>query len=129
MVKDAYKFAVPPIIAGVACLFLGWNIPGAIRFSLAALSFIFSAIPSARFQQIPAAIVSPADGKVVDIVSEEFESRTGTRISIFLSIWNVHVQRAPVAGKITRSDVSSGTLLWRLSRPGFRRKRAKPNLY
>lgn len=108
MVKDAYKFAVPPIVAGVACLFLGWNIFGAILILLGGFIFYFFRDPERAIPTDPTAIVSPADGKVVDIVSEEFDSRTGTRISIFLSIWNVHVQRAPVAGKITEVTYRPG---------------------
>ena len=48
----------------------------------------------------PAAVVSPADGHVVEIVEEALDSQPGRRISIFLSIWDVHVQRAPVPGRI-----------------------------
>jgi phosphatidylserine decarboxylase len=100
MVKDAYKFAVPPIVAGVACLFFAWKLPAAVLILLGGFIFYFFRDPERAIPADPAAIVSPADGKVVDIVSEEFDSRSGTRISIFLSIWNVHVQRAPVGGRI-----------------------------
>jgi phosphatidylserine decarboxylase len=100
MVKDAYKFAVPPIVAGIACLFFHWKLPATVLILLGGFIFYFFRDPERAIPADPAAIVSPADGKVVDIVSEEFDSRSGTRISIFLSIWNVHVQRAPVGGRI-----------------------------
>ena len=100
MIRDAYRFAVPPIVVGVACLFFGWEIPGAVIILLGGFIFYFFRDPERAIPPDPAAIVSPADGKVVDIVSEELDSRSGRRISIFLSIWNVHVQRAPVAGRI-----------------------------
>lgn len=53
------------------------------------------------YRQIPIqldAIVSPADGKVVAIQDQDDESK---RISIFLSIFNVHVNRAPIGGTVT----------------------------
>ena len=100
MIKDAYKFAVPPIVAGIACLFFDWKLPAAILILLGGFIFYFFRDPDRAIPADTAAIVSPADGKVVDIASEEFDSRSGTRISIFLSIWNVHVQRAPVEGRI-----------------------------
>jgi phosphatidylserine decarboxylase len=108
MVKDAYKFAVPPIVAGVACLFFDWKLPAALLILLGAFIFYFFRDPERAIPADPAAIVSPADGKVVDIASEKFDSRGGTRISIFLSIWNVHVQRAPVAGRIAEVTYRPG---------------------
>jgi phosphatidylserine decarboxylase len=100
MVKDAYKFAVPPILAGATCLFFGWKFPAAVFIVLGGFIFYFFRDPERSIPADPATIVSPADGKVVEIISEDLDSRSGRRISIFLSIWNVHVQRAPVAGRI-----------------------------
>jgi phosphatidylserine decarboxylase len=100
MVKEAYKFAVPPLVAGGACFLLGWKVAGAVLVFLGAFIFYFFRDPERAIPQSPGLVVSPADGKIVEIVDEEFDGRAGWRISIFLSIWNVHVQRAPVAGRI-----------------------------
>ena len=53
-------------------------------------------------------MVSPADGRVVEVVEEPLEGTPGRRISIFLSVWDVHVNRAPVAGTIRRVDYRPG---------------------
>jgi phosphatidylserine decarboxylase len=53
-------------------------------------------------------IVSPADGHVMEIVDEPFESTPGKRVTIFLAVWDVHIQRAPVAGKIAKVDYRPG---------------------
>ncbi|TDI90758.1 MAG: phosphatidylserine decarboxylase family protein [Caldithrix sp.] len=48
-------------------------------------------------------ILSPADGKVVDIrehFEDEFLQEKCTRVSIFLSVFNVHVNRIPIAGAV-----------------------------
>lgn len=108
MVKDAYKFAIPPIVAGIACLVFGWRIPGAVLILLGGFIFYFFRDPERTIPPDPTAIVSPADGKVVEIVTEEVDSRGGMRISIFLSIWNVHVQRAPASGQITEVSYRPG---------------------
>ena len=108
MIKDAYKFAVPPLVAGVVCLLFGWKIVAAVLIFLGGFIFYFFRDPERGIPPDPAAIVSPADGKVVDIVGEELDSRSGRRISIFLSIWNVHVQRAPAAGQITEVTYRPG---------------------
>jgi phosphatidylserine decarboxylase len=55
-----------------------------------------------------AVAVSPADGKVVSVIGDGAEC---TRISIFLNIFDVHVNRAPIAGKITNIEYTKGQFL------------------
>jgi phosphatidylserine decarboxylase len=55
-----------------------------------------------------AVAVSPADGKVVGVIGDGAEC---TRISIFLNIFDVHVNRAPIAGKITAIEYTQGQFL------------------
>ncbi|MEO5951870.1 MAG: phosphatidylserine decarboxylase [Chloroflexia bacterium] len=52
--------------------------------------------------------VSPADGKVVSI-SKDPDGRT--RLGIFLNVFDVHVNRSPIAGKITRRTYKTGKFL------------------
>ncbi|MBZ5695163.1 MAG: phosphatidylserine decarboxylase family protein [Acidobacteriia bacterium] len=101
MVKEAYKFAIPPLGAGAACLIAGWKWPAAMLILLGLFVFYFFRDPERTIPSDPGLVVSPADGRVVEIVDETFDGTMGHRVSIFLSIWNVHVQRAPVAGQIT----------------------------
>ncbi len=56
----------------------------------------------------PGIVVSPADGRVMEVVTEPWDGRSGQRISIFLAVWNVHVNRSPMAGRITRVDYRPG---------------------
>jgi phosphatidylserine decarboxylase len=100
MIKDAYKFALPPIVAGVVCVIFGWKIAAGILIFLGLFVFYFFRDPQRIIPADPGIVVSPADGRVVQIVDELHDSVMRHRISIFLSIWNVHVQRAPVAGRI-----------------------------
>jgi len=100
MVKEVYKFAIPPLVAGAACLFAGWKWPAGVLILLGLFVFYFFRDPERTIPSEPGAVVSPADGHVVEIVDEPFDGPVGHRVSIFLSIWDVHVQRAPVAGQI-----------------------------
>jgi phosphatidylserine decarboxylase len=54
------------------------------------------------------AVVSPADGKVTDVTTLELNGRPCTRISIFLSVFDVHVNRSPVAGVISNVEYRRG---------------------
>ena len=55
-------------------------------------------------------MVSPADGKVVEIVEEDdpLLEGTHTRVSIFLNVFNVHVNRVPIAGMIEKVRYNPG---------------------
>lgn len=108
MVKDGYRFLAPPLVLGLLALWPGWYwAAGALLFLAAFIAYFFrdpERVPPAE----PGAVVSPADGHVVEIVEEEFEGKPGQRISIFLSVWDVHVNRTPFAGRIKKVDYRPG---------------------
>ena len=59
--------------------------------------------PERDIPKEPNVVVSPADGKVVEIIKESdplLPSQNYIRISIFLNVFNVHINRVPIAGKI-----------------------------
>lgn len=56
-------------------------------------------------------MVSPADGKVVETQETEYEGREVTKISIFMNIFNVHVNRMPIGGKIKAVTHKPGKFL------------------
>ena len=111
MVKDAYRFALPPLVAGIICVVIGWKWPGGILIFLGLFVFYFFRDPNRTIPADPGAVVSPADGHVVEIVDEPFDSVPGKRITIFLAVWDVHVQRAPVAGSIAKVEYRPGKFL------------------
>ena len=78
---------------------------------LALFVFSFFRDPERVIPTEPGAIVSPGDGRVVVVTDEEDAGRPGKRISIFLAIWNVHVNRAPAAGVITNLEYRPGKFL------------------
>lgn len=117
MVKDGLKFAVPPIIAGLLLMLLAsvwdggriWsNVVGVIFLVLGLFVLYFFRDPEREIPGDPSAVVSPADGHVIEIVDEASEGRAGKRITIFLSVFDVHVNRAPVAGRIAKVTYQPG---------------------
>jgi phosphatidylserine decarboxylase len=111
MVKEGYYFGTPPLVLGVASFFLRWTILGAVLCALAVFIFSFFRDPERSIPQDSSALVSPADGRVVVVTDEPRAGRPGKRISIFLAIWNVHVNRSPAAGTITRLEYRPGRFL------------------
>jgi phosphatidylserine decarboxylase len=117
MIREGYLFSAPLLVAGLALLALNrfvlshaaWlNWVAGICIFLGVFVLYFFRDPHRLIPEDLAAVVSPADGRVVEIVDEAWEGRPGRRISIFLAVWDVHVQRAPVAGAIRRVDYRPG---------------------
>jgi len=108
MVKEGLYFAAPPLLLGLLLIVLHWPVTGGILLFLGLFVLYFFRDPERTPPQDPSAVVSPADGRVVEIVEESWQGRPGIRISIFLSVWDVHVNRSPVAGRITAVDYRPG---------------------
>ena len=68
-----------------------------VPFLLAFFFLWFFRDPERDIPQQPGAVVSPADGKVTDVSPVTVGSEKRTRISIFLSVFDVHVNRSPIA--------------------------------
>jgi phosphatidylserine decarboxylase len=104
IVKDAYRFLLP--LLGAAALAFGLRLYWVAIFVLLLAAFVafFFRNPRREIPSDPRVIVSPADGRVVKV------ERVGnvTRLSIFLSIFNVHVNRSPIAGRIEAIDYRRG---------------------
>jgi phosphatidylserine decarboxylase len=118
VIRDAYAFIVPMVLLGGLCLLLGWLI-GDLFFFGAALFFLLALFVAFFFRdperEVPEderLVVSPADGLVVVVKPVELaDGNMGTLVSIFLSIFDVHVNRSPLAGKIVETDYRPGKFL------------------
>jgi len=111
MVRDGYFYAASLVLAAVL---LGWltSPPWAIVPVLLALFFLwFFRDPERAIPQEAGAVVSPGDGKVTDVSTHTSGAGEQTRISIFLSVFDVHVNRSPIAGVIRDIRYQKGKFL------------------
>lgn len=100
MVKEGYWYGLPLALIAGGALALGLY-PAAVLFLILTLFILnFFRDPERIPPADPSAIVSPADGRVVQIAEETFADRPVRRISIFMSPIDVHVNRAPVSGTV-----------------------------
>jgi phosphatidylserine decarboxylase len=97
MVKDAIYFLFPLGGATALCIWIGWFEASGVLIALSAFVGFFFRDPNREIPSGEGIIVSPADGRVVRI--EDIGAQK--RISIFLSIFNVHVNRSPITGRVT----------------------------
>jgi phosphatidylserine decarboxylase len=100
MVRDGYFYGVGCVLAAAVIAWLAaW--PYAIPVLLLAAFFLwFFRDPQRQVPSLPGAVVSPGDGKVTDVSRVIAGGIDRHRISIFLSVFDVHVNRSPVAGVI-----------------------------
>ena len=118
---EAWKFA--PVAGGLALLLFifGWSF---IAWPLVALTFFICAFFRDPKRASPAGeglILSPADGLVSQIMTVELPRQlvgegalqpgTATRISVFMSVFDVHINRAPIGGTVTRIAYVPGAFL------------------
>jgi len=100
MVKEGYLFSAPFLALGLIAAVFRWHWTAAILIFLGLFVLYFFRNPRRKIPMAEGLVLSPADGRVMEIVEESLDGTIGWRISIFLAIWNVHVQRAPVSGRV-----------------------------
>lgn len=111
MVRDGYFYALGLVVAGIL---VGWFAGPAWTVAplLLALFFLwFFRDPERTIPDSPGAIVSPADGKVTDVSWLTVAGEKKTRISIFLNVFDVHVNRSPIAGIVREVRYQRGKFL------------------
>src|SRR5579863_6370710 len=111
MVRDGYYYGL--VMLGAALL-VGWltrPLWGVVPVLLAAFFFWFFRDPERVIPADPGAVVSPADGKVTDVSTVVVNGKPLQRISIFLNVFNVHVNRSPVGGVIRGVRYQTGKYL------------------
>jgi phosphatidylserine decarboxylase len=111
MIMDAYRFIIPLLLLAAFCAYWGLGVVAMLPVLLAAFVAYFFRNPVRSIPPGENLIVSPADGKVVcvaQIPKEDEELPGGQRVSIFLSIFDVHVTRTPMRGELERLEYRRG---------------------
>lgn len=111
--SDGYRFIIPLIIITTVLALTSLHWLTGISGLLLVFVVQFFRDPERTIPNEERVIVSPADGKVVEIVKEQdaLLDEPFMRISIFLDIFSVHVQRTPVAGTIEKVKYNRGKFL------------------
>ncbi len=107
--REGWPFLGLALVAALlASQFLGW---WSIPFWIIALFVLqFFRDPARVIPQDPNAVLSPADGRIVVVgkAHDPYANREALKISVFMNVFNVHSNRAPVDGKIEKVDYFPG---------------------
>lgn len=111
MVKEGLPFVLVPVFIAVVFAIFGWRfavtnlwIFAALFVGLALFMTFFFRDPKREIPKDDNIVVSAADGKVTRVE----ENETGKLVSVFLSPVDVHINRAPIAGKVVKIEYLRG---------------------
>lgn len=112
--REGFPYVAALLSLGTLLWFLRQPWPCAVFLALGAFTAFFFRDPERDIPQAAGLVVSPADGKVVRMVEAPPDHPLGpgtTQISIFLSIFDVHINRAPITGVIETVRYHAGEFL------------------
>jgi phosphatidylserine decarboxylase len=116
MVRDGYWYAISLLLVAAvvrfftADWFASWLLV-AIPVLLAAFFLWFFRDPERAIPEGPGLVVSPADGKITEVAPIRTPDGDRIRLSIFLNVFDVHVNRAPISGTVRRVQYKTGEYL------------------
>lgn len=114
MIVGMVLFTTIMTIGAVANPLTHLKIMAVISVLLTVLVLIFFRDPGRQIPPGDGNVLSPADGKVIEIVDDhddEFMHADVTRIGIFMNVFNVHVNRIPIAGKVNYFRYQKGSFI------------------
>jgi phosphatidylserine decarboxylase len=111
MVKDGYFYGVGLLVAAALLFWLtSWPL-ALVPVLLAAFFLWFFRDPQRVIPAGPGLVVSPGDGLVTETIRLETPQGPRQRVSIFLSVFDVHVNRSPIGGTISEVRYQKGKYL------------------
>lgn len=112
MVRDGYFYGFGFIGAAVLVFFVTGSLVWAVfPFLLACFFFWFFRDPNRVVPAEAGLVVSPADGKITEVTRIQTPAGERIRLSIFLSVFDVHVNRSPIAGTVREARYEKGKFL------------------
>src|SRR5947209_13423357 len=112
--KEGWIFLVPVVILFVAALLMQWTIAAIVLGLLGLFLINFFRDPHRAGSERHLDVLSPADGTVVqikDVPDGEVWPGLTRQVSIFMSVFDVHVNRAPITGRIIHYRYNPGKKL------------------
>ena len=123
--REGWPLILVPLGLAVVLFLLRWPWTGGVLLLLGLITAFFFRDPDRAVPADPRLVLSPADGKVIVAGPAPAGNPLGegaTQVSVFLSIFDVHVNRAPIGGLISRVEYHEGQFL-----PAFQDKASLAN--
>jgi len=112
--KEGFPFLIPFALITVFFLAMGWNLLTFLGIFITLFIGFFFRNPKRKIPSLENIILSPADGKIIHVgecEEDRFLKKKVLKVSIFMSIFDVHLNRAPASGKVLQRSYLPGRFL------------------
>jgi phosphatidylserine decarboxylase len=112
--SEGWPFILPLAVITALFFVFGWKNTGYTALALTLFVLFFFRDPERTVPEGKGVVVSPADGRVIvikEIYEPDYLKQEVKQVSIFLSVFNVHVNRAPIGGTIETVRYNPGKFL------------------
>jgi len=112
--REGLPFVIPVAVVTLFLAALGWLIWTLLGFLLTLFVALFFRNPKRQIPEAKNVIVSPADGTIIDVgecAENRFLKERVLKVSIFMSVLDVHLNRSPVSGRVIERSYHPGQFL------------------
>ncbi len=111
--REGWPFLAVAVVVAAAFTAAGWWIAAGLAWAVALFVLQFFRDPPRQVPPDPAAVLAPADGRVVAVekTRDPYLDRDALKISVFMNVFNVHSNRSPVDGAVVNAWYHAGSFL------------------
>ena len=109
--KEGLPFLIPSALLAIFFGGMGWKVLMGLGILVTLFIAFFFRNPKRKIPSLQNIILSPADGRIIHVgecVEDRFLREKALKVSIFMSLFDVHVNRAPAAGKVLARSYHPG---------------------
>jgi phosphatidylserine decarboxylase len=109
--KEGLPFLIPAALLTLFCGGMGWKILTYLGILFTLFIAYFFRNPKRKIPALQNVILSPADGRIVDVgecEEDRFLREKALKVSIFMSLFDVHINRAPASAKVLERNYHPG---------------------
>ena len=109
--KEGFLFLIPSALLTIFLAAIGWKILTLLGILFTLFIAFFFRNPKRKIPSLQNIILSPADGRIIHVgecEEDRFLKERALKVSIFMSVLDVHINRAPVSGKVLEKSYYPG---------------------